>query len=74
MELFHSPPLYFFNNRIIVSIDPRSRSFSKLNGKASYKDLLNVIKEKDKLIGKLQSENEEKDFIELNAIQEKSVV
>ena len=63
-----------FGGILESSIDPGSRSFSKLNGKASYKDLLNVIREKDKLIGKLQSENEGKDFIELNAIQEKSVV
>ena len=42
--------------------------------KLLYKDLLNMIKEKDKLIGKLQSENEGKEFVELNSIQEKSVV
>ena len=33
-----------------------------------------MIKEKDKLIGKLQSENEGKEFVELNSIQEISVV
>ena len=30
-----------------------------------------MIKEKDKLIGKLQSENKGKEFVELNSIQEK---
>lgn len=36
--------------------------------------LFNVIKKNDKLIGESQSENEEKEFVELNAIQEKGGV
>ena len=56
------------------SIDQGIGSLSGEHQKASYKDLLNMIKEKDKLIGKLQSENEGKEFVELNSIQEKSVV
>lgn len=69
-----SKPTDNFRNRTESSIDPGTGNLSEQHQKASYKDLLNMIKEKDKLIGNLQSENEGKEFVELNSIQEKSVV